>query len=245
MEEEQGGSNHTKHGLGLLKRRDGDLQIDVIRSQRKTVSIFIERDGSVCARVPKQITEEELQDVIKSQEYQIYKHLSEWSIMNSSKVERQYVSGQSFLYLGKNYRLKLVDEDLSGVMLKNGYFIISRKDLEQAEKLFIQFYKNKLIKKITPLIEAYQKQLGVAPNGITVMELQHRWASCSSKKNLNFHWKCGMLPYDIISYVVAHELVHLIHPNHTPQFWNELDKVMPNYESKKAWLKLNGAGVSL
>ena len=77
------------------------------------------------------------------------------------------------------------------------------------------------------------------------MELQNRWASCSNKGNVNFHWKCAMAPIDVLSYIVVHELAHLIHPNHTTAFWNEIDKVYPNYDKQVQWLKLNGAGMDL
>jgi len=77
------------------------------------------------------------------------------------------------------------------------------------------------------------------------MELQHRWASCSEKGNLNFHWKCAMAPIDTLKYIVIHELVHLIHPNHTTSFWNDVDKIVPDYERQVKWLEINGAGMDL
>jgi predicted metal-dependent hydrolase len=54
-----------------------------------------------------------------------------------------------------------------------------------------------------------------------------------------------MAPIDVLNYIVVHELTHLIHPNHTTAFWNELDKVLPNYEKQIQWLKINGAGMDL
>jgi len=77
------------------------------------------------------------------------------------------------------------------------------------------------------------------------MELQNRWGSCNEKKNINFHWKSIMTPLTIIDYIIAHELTHLIHPNHSEAFWFELDKVMPDYHQRKSWLKVHGAGMDL
>jgi hypothetical protein len=54
-----------------------------------------------------------------------------------------------------------------------------------------------------------------------------------------------MAPIDVLHYIVVHELAHLIHPNHTTAFWNEVDKVLPNYQSRHEWLRLNGAGMDL
>lgn len=222
-----------------------NLDIDIKRSTRKTVSIFIERDGSISARIPKDLSEEELSDVIKSKEYQIHKNLAQWKQLNETKIEREYVNGQSFLYLGRNYRLRLEDEKFKGLKLKNGYFLLSNENKQKAKEYFIEFYKIKLQEKILPMIEQYKNQLGVNPKNIKVMELQNRWASCSNKGNLNFHWKCAMAPIDTLKYIVIHELVHLIHPNHTTAFWNDVDKIIPDYERQIKWLELNGAGMDL
>jgi predicted metal-dependent hydrolase len=78
-----------------------------------------------------------------------------------------------------------------------------------------------------------------------VMELQHHWASCSPKGDLNFHWRCLMAPLSVLDYIVVHELAHLIHLNHSPAFWNLVDKILPSYPKQMAWLKHNGAGLDL
>jgi len=221
------------------------IDISIKKSNRKTVSIFIERDGSVMARVPETLSDDQISEVIKSKEYQIHKNLAEWQQLNERRVEREYVNGQSFLYLGRNYRLKLVDEKLGKVKLRHGYFLLSKSDQHKARDLFIEFYKNKLNEKIGPIVERYKSQLGVEPNEVKVMELKNRWASATPKGNVNFHWKCAMAPIDVLHYIVVHELAHLIHPNHTPAFWNDVDKIMPNYDKQMQWLKMNGAGMDL
>lgn len=221
------------------------IDVAIKKSKRRTVSIFIERDGTISARVPKSLSSEEISSIIKSKEYQIHKHLAEWNQLNEKKVEREYVNGQSFLYLGKNYRLSLVPEVTSELMLRNGRFLLSQENKDQAKRLFIEFYKSKLQERLPSIVSRYQSQMGVTPNELKVMELQHRWASCSPKGNINFHWKCAMAPIEVLHYIVVHELAHLIHPNHTVAFWNEVDKILPNYQLRHQWLKLNGAEMDL
>lgn len=221
------------------------IDIAVTKSRRKTVSIFIERDGTVSARVPEQWATDKIEEAILSKQYLIHKHLAEWEQLNESRVMREYVSGQSFLYLGRNYALKLVDEPLDHLLLKNGRFLLGKAYQDNAKELFVTFYKDKLRKKLPPLITRYQSQLNVKPNEVRVMELQNRWGSCSEQGNVNFHWKCAMAPYDVLTYIVVHELAHLLHPNHSPAFWNEVDKVLPRYDKQVEWLKRNGAGMDL
>lgn len=221
------------------------IDITIQKSKRKTVSIFVERDGTVSARVPDKLSEGEIMEIIQRKEYQIHKNLAEWTQLNENRTNREYVSGQSFLYLGKNYRLKIVTEPLDKLILKNGRFYLPIAKKGNAKELFKDFYKGKLHDKLPPIIDRYKNKLGVAPQEVKVMELRNRWASCSAKGNVNFHWKCAMAPIDVLNYIVVHELVHLIYPNHTTAFWNEVDKVMPNYEKHLHWLKINGAGMDL
>lgn len=221
------------------------LDILIKKSKRKTVSIFIERDGSISARVPEKLTDSEIEEVIKAKEYQIHKNLAEWTQLNDRAVNREFVSGQSFLYLGKNYRLSIVDEELDKLHFVKGRFLLSKKEVGNAKEHFIAFYRKKLKSKLQPLVERYQGQLGVQATEVKVMELKNRWASCSVKGNVHFHWKCAMAPMDVLHYIVIHELAHLIHMNHTSAFWNEIDKILPNYDIQMNWLKINGAGMDL
>jgi len=87
--------------------------------------------------------------------------------------------------------------------------------------------------------------VGVVPRKLAVRDLGNRWAPCSPNGNLAFHWKCLMSPQTIIDYIVVHELCHFHHLDHTGAFWNEVDKVMPNYLERKEWLRMNGAAMDV
>jgi len=223
-----------------------DISFNIKKSKRKTLSIYIERDGTVTIIAPGNSTDKEIEEVIKKKEYQIYKSLAEWELTNSTKIEREFVNGQSFLYLGRNYRLEIVkEEQKKPLILKNGYFLLRKKDESKAKKLFIEFYKEKGLQKIVERVERYQKRINVNPKQIRIMELKNRWASCSEKGNLNFHWKCIMAPLDVLNYIVVHELAHLIHKKHTKAFWNEIDKMIPDYQKHMEWLRINGAAMDV
>lgn len=222
-----------------------DIEIKVKRSNRKTVSIYIERDGTVSVLAPEKLTDEKLQEAIKSKEYLISKYLAEWQQLNDVRVAREYVNGQSFLYLGRNYRLGIINNQELPLILKNGYFLLSEREKDKARQHFISFYKEKIKPRIENRVNLYKGHLGVNPKQVRVIELKNRWASCSNMGNLNFHWKCAMVPTDVLDYIIIHELAHLLHKNHTKAFWNEIDKVMPEYTKHLHWLKRNGAGMDL
>lgn len=222
--------------------------IDIIiekTERRKTVSIFIERDGSVRVLAPATSSDEKIEEAVKAKQYQIFTKLAKWDELNQGKVNRQFVNGQSFLYFGRNYRLSIVDNQDVPLKLSKGYLTLNRKTLNKADKAFKMFYKEKVERKITERLKLIEDKFHLKPSSIKVLELQNRWASCTPKKGLNFHWKCAMAPVPVLDYIIIHEMVHLKYPNHSAEFWNELDKKMPNYKEHENWLKQNGVKMSL
>ncbi len=85
--------------------------------------------------------------------------------------------------------------------------------------------------------------MGVSYNRIAIKETKTRWGSCSAKGNLNFHWKLILMPAKILDYVVVHELAHLKEMNHSPRFWAQVEKMLPDYRQRRKWLKEHGAEV--
>jgi predicted metal-dependent hydrolase len=223
-----------------------DIDYSLTRSGRKkTISIYIERDGEISVLAPELISMAKIEEIIESKRLWIYKGLAEWEDLNAKRIKREFVSGESFPYLGRNYRLKIADNQTKPLILKNGHFCIQAKSLSKADEIFKEFYREKGIKKIKDRIKYFQGKLGAQPNQIRILELKHRWASCSAKGNLNFHWKCIQLPLSVLDYIVVHELTHIAHSNHTKAFWNQIDKVIPDYQERKQWLKVNGAGMGV
>ena len=82
------------------------------------------------------------------------------------------------------------------------------------------------------------------------MDLRHRWGSANAaaaggQGRVNFHWRCMMAPLTALDYIVVHELAHLLVHDHSPAFWSEVDKVMPDYRERQRWLRDHGAGMDL
>jgi predicted metal-dependent hydrolase len=224
-----------------------DITYSLKKSDRKTASIYIERDGSVSVLVPKTLKKSDVEELIEKKRKWIYRNLAEWQDMNAARIRRQYVSGEGFLYLGRSYRLKLVDDQPERLSLKGGYFCLLSKDgkLQKPDAAFKSFYKSKGQEKISDRVKFYSDRMGVDPAGVRVLELKNRWASCTPEGRLNFHWKCMMALPTIIDYIVVHELAHLRYLNHTKAFWNQVDKVLPDYRERKQWLKVHGAGMDV
>lgn len=222
-----------------------DITYSLATSDRKTLSIYIERDGQISVLAPQDFSQQQIEEVMEQKRGWIYKSLAEWEDLNATRVKREYVNGEGFLYLGRTYRLQIVEQQDKPLLLKNGYFTLRSQSLPKADDVFKEFYRQKGNVRLRERVLCYQDKLGVKANEVRVLELKNRWASCSDKGNLNFHWKCMMAPLTVLDYVVVHELVHLKYKNHTTAFWNEIDKLIPDYQDRKQWLKVNGAGMGL
>lgn len=232
-------------------RRVQDIEYQLLPgAERQTTDIVIERDGVVRVRPPIRMTPEEVDATVFSKRMWIYRNLAEWEDLNATRVVREWVSGESFLYLGSTYRLALVDAQDEALKLKDGRFQLLRAVVENggrdaAQQAFEGFYTDKGLPRIQQRVAYYAARVGVVAGAVQVKDLGYRWASCTSDGSLNFHWKCLMAPLTVIDYVVVHELCHLRQRDHSDAFWNEVDKVLPDYRERKEWLRLRGAQLSL
>ena len=232
-------------------RRVRDIEYQLLAgSSRRTTDIVIERNGLVTVRPPVGYTPEQVDAVVESKRMWIYRNLAEWKDLNASAVAREWVNGETFLYLGRAYRLSLVSGQKEALQLKEGRFCLSRAVIEQggidaARKAFETYYIDRGMQRIGERVEYYAPKVGVEISGIKVKEMGYRWASYGKNGQLNFHWKCMMATPKVIDYIVVHELCHFYHGDHTDAFWNEVDKVMPDFTERKAWLRENGAALDV
>ncbi|HBC08318.1 MAG TPA: M48 family peptidase [Rhodospirillaceae bacterium] len=232
-----------------LRVRDIDFRLHRA-GPRKTADIVIERDGQINLIAPEHLTDEEANAVVERRRMWIYKNLAEWRDLNASRVVREWVNGEGFLYLGSSYRLLLVSTPDAPVALKEGRFCLDRKIVDDggedaARRAFEAFYAEKGQERISRRVAYFAPKVGVNVSGVTVKDLGYRWASCSKSGALSFHWKCMMARPKVLDYIIVHELCHLLVRDHSDAFWNEVDKILPDYRERKNWLRDCGAGLDL
>ena len=177
-----------------------ELDVEIIRSDRKTVSIEITPQCDVRLRIPRAMPASEAEKIINAKREWIKKHIE----AQKKKSEAQETP----------------------------------KKLDQNE---IRSLAEKTKKLLKSKLERYAKLMNVEYNRVTIRDQRTRWGSCSEKSNLNFNLLTALLPDDIADYIVVHELSHLKEMNHSPKFWNEVEKIIPDYKEKEKWLKQNGA----
>lgn len=224
-----------------------DLHFEIRRSEhRQTVGITVERDGSLFISAPPDCSLEQIEQVAKAKRFWVYTKLNEKdALLGPTKQERprDFVSGEGFYYLGRSYRLLLIeatDPAVPSLRLHQGRFQLRRDALPDAQQHFVEWYIAHGQPWLQSRVDLYAQRVGVTPSAVVIRDLGYRWGSCSKSGQLNFHWRTVCLPSRIIEYVVLHELVHLGEPHHSPEFWERLTRAMPDFEERKRWLAEHG-----
>ena len=215
-----------------------DLQYTVTYSQRKSLTITVERDRTVVVMAPIGTSPEKIRDVVESRKLWIYEKLQHPQKYDTAP-RKEFVSGETVLYLGRNYRLEIQKGTEESIRFQ-GKFIVTGVSSNRAATLFREWYITKARKKIIPRVKQHANNLGVVVNKVMVSELKYRWGSCTPSDSLNFNWKLIKAPMFVIDYVIVHELAHLLEQNHTARFWNIVQVQVPGYVKAKEWLKQHG-----
>lgn len=221
-----------------------ELEFEVrLSDRRKTLQVTVDRGGELVLAAPTGVDATKLRDFVRSKRYWIYKKLAEKEQLQRPIPRKEYVDGEGFLYLGRSYRLKLVDDQKEPLKMANGRFLLRRDLADQGRKHFIRWYSRRGRDWLTAKVNEYCLRMEVDPAGVKVQDLGYRWGSCGKGNWLYFNWKTMLLPRTIAEYIVVHELVHLRHPHHTARFWLQLECFLPDYETRKLWLARNGMHV--
>ncbi|MEZ8688754.1 M48 family metallopeptidase [Vibrio splendidus] len=210
-------------------------------SRRKTASIKVD-EGEVIIVVPKLLERDKIDKLLASKHQWIVEKIAQYQTTSPATV-REYVSGESLPYLGRNYRLKVLKGDLAPTKLLNGRITVTVPDpstqTHYIRRALTNWYKRHADKKIREKVRRYESQVGVETGVVRTKEFKSRWGSCTPYGDLEFNWVIVMAPNRVVDYVVVHELCHLIHHDHSPQFWKEVERVMPDYKEHKEWLRGN------
>lgn len=221
-----------------------DLRFSVERSaRRKTMQITVERDGALVLSAPPHVTEDRLRAFVRAKRFWIYTKLAEKDRLHRSVPRKEFVEGEGFLYLGRSYRLKLVEDQDVPLKLSGGRFRLRRDAVASAREHFVNWYGERASTWFMDKVVEQQPRMEVFAAGVRVQDLGFRWGSCGKGDWLYFHWKAIQLPSHIAEYVVVHELAHLREQHHTPAFWKCVERAMPDYDRRRVWLAEHGVAV--
>lgn len=213
---------------------------EIIRSHRKkTAQIKIE-EGVVSVVAPKELSLDKIKILLKNKKKWIKEkqciHQEAQHVSN-----KEFVSGEQFAYLGKHYKLKVITGPYKPVKLISGYLVTSTpngsKEPHIIRNALIRWYKTKATERLNDKVNRLSTTIGVKPSSVSLQAFKSRWGSCTPSGELIFNWKIIMAPSSVCDYVVAHELCHLVHHDHSERFWKKLEQAMPDYQRQKEQLR--------
>ena len=172
-----------------------EISYRVIRSNRKTTSIQIDRQGEVIVRCPVGMPMERIEALVEEHRPWLEKHLA--LVPRRCEVEK-----------------------------------LSPEELDALGKQAVEVFPKR--------VAHFAERIGVTYGRITIRNQRTKWGSCSSKGNLNFNVLLMLAPPEVLDYIVVHELSHRKHLNHSPLFWAEVERILPDYRQQERWLKANG-----
>lgn len=207
---------------------------------RKTLGIRVEPDGSVFIKAPENATLEEIRQKVHRKAPWIVRQRRYFESFGISTTERQYISGESHLYLGRQYMLRIRESNQNAVHYQNNILEIECRYKKDVKKVLQQWYQERAEIKFSeyakPIVEHFSVY-GVKPETISIRKMEKRWGYCTKDGYIYLNPRLICAPRGCIEYVITHELCHLVHRNHTKDFYALLSKEMPHWEKWKTKLE--------
>jgi predicted metal-dependent hydrolase len=211
----------------------GSLSFAIQRSaHRRTLGLTVGRAGTLVIHAPQSMASDELERWTRKKLVWVHRKLALKEEASPKVRGPEYVSGETFMYLGRRYRLTLVDQQREPLHFDGTTFRL-RRDARPAEPLFRRWYIAVGHEWLQERAKILAKRTGTTATRVEVRDLGFRWGSCGKNGVLFFDWKVLQLPVRLVDYVITHELVHLAYPHHQPAFRQALERALPDWQERK------------
>ncbi len=213
------------------------LTFEVRRSpRRRTLELMVDRNGALRIYAPQKADSDELIRWISRKLLWVHRKLAAKARLAPRTKSPEFVSGESFSYLGRGFRLKVVKEQRKALNFDGARFLLRSDSRRKAVEHFRRWYRQIGTEWLRNRVKLLAPKVGSKPEDVRVRELGFRWASCGRRRVLSFHWKLLQLPVRLVDYVIVHELTHLLHPHHDAEFWACVDRALPDWRERKGEL---------
>lgn len=220
------------------------LAFDVHRSdRRKTMQITVERTGDLSIVAHSSVPADQLVSFVEEKLLWIHTKVEEKARLQQRAPMKEFVEGEGFLYRGRSHRLRLVENQLVDLSLKNGWFCLRRSSIHRGRDIFVSWYTKRAQQWFEKQVDELSNRMAVTVQEVKVQDLGFRWGSFGSDGRVSFHWKAILLPPRIAQYIVAHELAHAHYPDHSDSFWIKVEQHLPDWHWRTTWLAENGIQV--
>lgn len=225
----------------------GDTTIEYTLSfaARKTLAISVHPDLRVTVTAPEHTDLDAIALRVQKRAAWILRQQREFELYLPHITPRQYVSGETHRYLGRQYRLKIVEEaDAEWVRLERGYIHIRTTDKtdtahirELLESWYLRQARRVFKERLRALLPGFERH-HLPPHTLKIRELTAHWGTCTANGTITLNVKLVQVNKSYIDYVIVHELCHLIEHNHSKQFYALLDRVLPAWRTRRQELNM-------
>lgn len=224
------------------------ISYEVLRSRRRTIVIEIAPGPRVLVRAPLKAGGQRLTALVQEKAAWILKHLDRPH--HAAAPRHHFSSGDSFPYLGQPHLLRVRLDGLATerrvALAKSALQITLPPASAEAElaknvrTTLRDWYLAQAKRHLLERAGVLAARTGLTPARVRVRDQMHRWGSCSARGSINLNWRLVMAPPEVADYVIYHELCHLKVQNHSPRFWREVERYVPQLKQRRAWLTLHG-----
>ena len=210
--------------------------VKIVRKDVKNITLKVRPNGEAILTAPKTASDEHIKFIIEKRAKWIAQKRAFFASFKTP--QKEYVSGEDFKYLGRSYRLKVVQSKEERVKLQRGYlelFVKDKNDLERKRNLVYEWYNEKATLYFFNILQEFNKIVKQDIKSVKIRQMKTRWGRYKSYINLNI--ELIKKPRACIEYVVFHELVHLLHPDHSKKFYDYLTLYMPDWQKRKEILE--------
>lgn len=216
------------------------INFHIVYSKRKTLGITVKPDLSVFVKAPIDTSIDKIKEKLQKKAPWIIKQQSFFLTFHPKTPRRKFIGGETHLYLGRQYRLKIIEGKGDFVKLKNGFVEVNTSDKLRTKQLVTDWYLKRARIKLDSIAESLIdkfKIYNVKPSSIVLRTMPTRWGSCTPKGKIILNPELIKAPKGCIEYVIVHELCHLIYHDHTKKFIELQTKQMPDWEKWKMKLE--------
>ena len=217
-----------------------EINYELSYQERKTLGIRVYPDCKVRVIAPNETTEEKLKSKLREKAPWIIKQQLEFLSYHPLTPPRQYVNGETHLYLGRQYKLKIDNAPHNEVKVYRGRLMLFKKENASPANILAEWYREKaaihfqdILNKVLPLFKRY----GISTPDLLIRYMPTRWGSCTVKGKVILNPDLVKAPKGSIEYVIIHELCHLVHHNHTRAFYDLQEYIMPDWKKWKERLE--------
>jgi predicted metal-dependent hydrolase len=218
----------------------------IIRSHRRTIALEITHDATLIVRAPLRTPLSRIEGLVAQKHDWIQKKMVE---VKSRPVlpERTFITGERFLFLGKEYQLEICGDRTSGaagIVLRDKLYV--PRSLTRGIRDHLRcWYAQEAATYIHSRCNWFSLITGYQPVSVRISGARRRLGSCSTKGRVNFSWRLILAPAEVVDYVIVHELVHLIQPDHSKEFWNAVGRIIPDYKEHRLWLRQHAGTLTI